>query len=209
MIDVQQGGIAFKEDFELEVVLVRQIGGAVGEGVCLAFGGNGQRGAHALTGVYIPSLPGRLCSGFAPQTEFHLVCARVIAAGDEVYPGICNCLEGFDRGGEPINTCWVISGTHDDKVVVHHKQAVFSKAGFHQYFFSGRSMYQQNIGIAFLAHFDRRTGSNGDGLHDITGLFLEDGNEHIQQAGILCGGGGGEYQLSDGGGSSFGNGHFG
>ena len=48
-------------------------------------------------------------------------------------------------------------------------------------------MDEQYIGIAFFAHLERFTGSDGYGLYDIACLLFEHGNENIQQARVLRG----------------------
>ncbi len=62
-------GIAFDQDFQVEIFFVGQVGGTVGQGVGLFFRCDRQRSAHALTRFDVPglSVSGRR-SGLAPQS---------------------------------------------------------------------------------------------------------------------------------------------
>ena len=56
-------------------------------------------------------------------------------------------------------------------------------------------MGQDGIGVAAVGHGQRLARADSDDLHIVAGLLLELGHQHVQEAGVLGAGGGGQDDL--------------
>ena len=74
---------------------------------------------------------------------------------------------------------------------MHDEPPVDAVAFGHELLFRIRGVDEQHIRFALLAHGHSLTGTDGDCLDEVAGFFLKDGNQDVQEAGVLgaCRGG--------------------
>src|SRR5574337_1060193 len=67
------------------------------------------------------------------------------------------------------------------EVVVHDELAVHAEAVRHELLLVGRGVDEQHVGLAAAPHRHRLAGADGDGLHEIAALLLEEGDEGVEE----------------------------
>src|SRR6185436_12224598 len=78
VVDVQEARISLRQDVEVQGALAGQVGRAISQRVRLLVAGDGQDGAHALTGFEVPRLALRIEANRLPDLELQLFGARVV-----------------------------------------------------------------------------------------------------------------------------------
>ncbi len=82
------------------------------------------------------------------------------------------------------------AGTDDHEVVVHDVLALLAVAVRDELLFVGLGVDEQDVGILGLAELERFAGAHGDDLDLVLGIRLLEGrDQHVEQPGVLSGGG--------------------
>jgi hypothetical protein len=95
----------------------------------------------------------------------------------------------------------ILGRADEDEVVEHHGPTLDAGAGGHERRFRGRRMDQEHVGLAALAQLQRGSGADGDRFDPAAGGSFEEGQQLVEEAGVLGAGRGGE---EDGGAFAFG-----
>ena len=125
--------------------------------------------------------------------------AGTVATGDKGELALGDGGKGVLHGGAGGSTGRVGRGAAEHEVVVDEGDPLGLKAVhypgealFHEAGFLGLGVDQDQVGIAVLGGGDGLAGTGGLDLHLIAVLALEHGQQVVQQAGVLHGGGGGQ-----------------
>ena len=202
VVDIEQRFFAFGQDVQVQRILVRQVSGAVGEGVALF--------SEAMVSVapmpcpvsrYQAGLVVAGSSSAAFQIPSSLVLVPDLSA--RATKGASAAAMALKRIRSPhaLDAGRVGGRADDDEVVMHDQFAFLAGAFIHECLLGCRRVDQEHVGVALLAHFHGLAGADSHSLYNVTGLLLEERDEHIQQAGILGGSGGGQDDVRIGGSS--------
>ena len=191
---VEQTGVAFNCCDQLQAVAQREERAAVGQRVGVALVGDRERRGHALAGFQVP-VARRFDAGGGPERELLLVGAAVVAArGERGTRGsdLGQCRRGvrhsFDAGG-------IGRRADDHEIVIRDQLARCDMPGRQQFAFRVGRVHQQRVGVALLAHPQRRARADRDHLHVEASLLLEDRHQLVQQATVVQARGRGQDQF--------------
>src|SRR6516164_1270767 len=184
---VEQQFITLHRDDEVGLVLERNPRAAVrqhiGPGGCRHV----ERGTHALPNRFVPrpSLLLDVDAGGMPEIDFRNMRTGPVAARDE------GCALGFDslqckgRVPRPLNASGIVRWSDDDKIVVHHRIALYAITFGNKFLLCLLRMHEYHVGIAAARHVEGLAGTLGDDFNDDAGLLLEQGKNKTEQSGIL------------------------
>src|SRR5574341_531419 len=188
---VEEALVPYHRDDELAPVLAREPRAAVGERVGVHSRCGVERRTHARARVAVPRplVLGDVDARGLPELQLGEVRAAAVAARGE---GRLRRLDSLQRGDDVLRAadyCRIGLRSHQHEVVVHHLEALHAIALGDELLLERLGVHEHDVGIAALAHVERLPGAERHDAHPDSGLLLEGGQQVLEQARLLGGGG--------------------